>query len=97
MSKSARVGGFMAKVVGKGSAKLWNGACYIGESLGDAGEAFIENVPKEFDAEIEAGLARKAARLAKIQAAAAAAAAAIEQAPAAPMVKASKKVVPSAA
>ena len=87
MSKSARVGLFAAKVIGKGSAKLWNATCYVGESLGDAGESFIENVPKEFDAEIAAGQARKAARLAKI---AAAAAAAVEEVPAAPMLKAKK-------
>ncbi len=81
MSKSARVGSFAAKVVGKGSAKLWNATCYIGEGLGEFGEAFIEETPKQFDLEIAAGLERKAARLAKAQALAAQAVAAQAAAP----------------
>ena len=84
MSKSARVGSFAAKVVGRGSAKLWNATCYIGEGLGEFGEAFIEETPKQFDLEIAAGLARKAERLAKAQALAAAQ---VEEQPALPMAK----------
>lgn len=87
MSKSARVGMFAAKVIGKGSAKLWNATCYVGEGLGEFGEAIIEQTPIEFDAEIAAGLERKAARIAKAQALAAAA---VDAAPALPMAKAKK-------
>jgi len=92
MSKSARVGGFVAKMVGRGSAKLWNGSCWVAEGLGEFGEAIIEQTPIEFDKEIEAGLARKAARIAKAQALAAAA---LAETPALPMAKA--KVAKAAA
>lgn len=87
MSKSARVGLFAAKIIGRGSAKLWNGTCYVAEGLGEFGEAVIENTPKEFDAEIAAGLARKAARLERMQAALALE---VAEVPAAPMAKAKK-------
>lgn len=72
MSTSSRIGGFAAKVVGRSAGIAWQVTCVTASGLGEAGAAFIEQTPVEFDkgvSSVDNAIARRAAkRLAREQA-----------------------------